>query len=675
MTKANSFCRRPKPRRISVTLAAAFVSAACVLAVCSPAARAGSDNAPEWFRTAAQQTVPEYSKETSAVVLYDEEIIVVKDNGEIDVTRRHACKLLRPDGREECGYAFVRFDNQTKVASFQAWTIMPSGAQIQTKQKEAIEVSLVDFEVFNDQRAKIIKFPEANVGSVVGYEYTQRQRPFVFEDEWVIQRSIPVKLARLSLTLPPNWELTTFWANYDEQKPVSSNGNQNVWEVHDVPAIEIEPDMPPFIAIQARMGLKYFPQNPSMRAKTTGSWDDIAAWYTSLTTNSRTPSPAMQQKVTELTAGVTDPLAQMKLLTAYMQRNIRYAAIEIGIGGFQPHPAADVFAHQYGDCKDKATLLSAMLKQVGIDSYYVPIYTERGIVNPKFPSINFNHVILAIKLPDSVPDGGLFALYKSPRFGRLLFFDPTNEYVPLGYLPSYLQDNFGLVVGPDGGELVSLPLAAPATNRLLRTATLSLAPTGNLSGEVRELRFGGPAETSRAQFLRQAPADRQKIVEKFLGNSLSSFSLNSASVGNLNQYDENLLVDYKFSADAYAKAAGDLLILRPRVVGAKGSNLLSGKPRKYPIEFEEASRQDDIFDITLPPGYVVDELPKPVQAQCPYATYKSEVVVNGNVLRYKRTYEITDIMVPTQHLDEVRDFFHQIAADEKASAVLKRSNP
>jgi hypothetical protein len=238
-----------------------------------------------------------------------------------------------------------------------------------------------------------------------------------------------------------------------------------------------------------------------------------------------------------------------------------------------------------------------------------------------------------------------------------------------------LQDNFGLVVTPDGGELVSLPLAAPATNRLLRMATLSLGSTGNLSGEVKELRFGGPAETSREQFLRQAPADRQKVVEKFLGNSLSSFSLNSASVGNLDKYDESLLVDYKFSADAYAKPAGDLLILRPRVVGAKGSNLLSGKPRKYPIEFDEATRQDDIFDITLPPGYVVDELPKPVEAQCPYATYKSEVVVNGNVLRYKRTYEITDIMVPTQHLDEVRDFFHQIAADEKASAVLKRSNP
>ena len=92
--------------------------------------------------------------------------------------------------------------------------------------------------------------------------------------------------------------------------------------------------------------------------------------------------------------------------------------------------------------------------------------------------------------------------------------------MPLGYLPSYLQDNFGLVVTPDGGELVSLPLAAPATNRLLRMATLSLGSTGNLSGEVKELRFGGPAETSREQFLHagasRPPKGGREIPWKFV---------------------------------------------------------------------------------------------------------------------------------------------------------------
>jgi transglutaminase-like putative cysteine protease len=676
MTAKSSF-RTPNLRRSKLArYRGLFAAGAAFALVFAPHfAHAGFDAPPEWMRTAAQQTLPEYSKETSAVALYDEQITVVKDNGDIETTYRYACKILRPEGRNKCGYAVFHFDNETKISSIHAWTLLASGASMQVKESDEAEASVISYEVFSDHRAKIIKFPESNPGNVVGYEYTQKHRPFVFEDAWFFQDEIPTRFARLSLTLPPAWEFTNYWANYDEQKPVSSSGNQYIWEVHDVPAIEPEPEMPPFLAIASRMRVKYFPANPSLREKSSGTWDDIASWYTGLTTNSRTASPAIQQKVSELTAGVADPVQQMKILSSYMQRNIRYVAIEVGIGGFQPHTAADVFAHQYGDCKDKATLLSTMLKQVGIDSYYVSISTERGVVNPAFPSIRFNHMILAIKLPDSIPDAGLFAVYKSPRFGRLLFFDPTNEYVPLGYLPSYLQDNYGLVITPNGGELVSLPLAAPATNRLLRTAELNLTPTGGLTGEVRELRYGGPAVESRERFLRIKPADRQKVVESFLGMSLSSFSLTNAAIGNLEQYDESLTLNYKFTADGYAKSAGDLLIVRPRVVGAKGSSILSGKPRKYPIEFSEASRQDDVFDITLPAGYVVDELPKPVDAHCPYATYKSEVVVNGNVLRYKRTYEITDILVPTQHLDEVRDFFHQIAADEKASAVLRRSTP
>jgi transglutaminase-like putative cysteine protease len=672
MMKFKSFCKMPNRRKINLALFAAALLLALVWF--SPRTRA-ADTAPDWLRAAAAETLPDYPKDAVAVMLLDELHTTVKDNGDIENTRRCAYKYLRPQARDDYGYAFVSFDNQTKVSYFRAWTIMPSGAQIEVKDKEASEVGSDD-DLYSDHRAKLIKFPEATVGSVVGFEYTQRQRPYAFEDNWNFQRKIPTRHARFSLQLPAGWEFTDSWANFAEQKPQSASNGQYLWELQDIPAIEVEPDMPPFEAVAGRMDIKYYPRDQNLRAKSAGTWNDIGVWYSGLTVSSRIPSPALQQKVSQLTSGISDPVAQMKAITSYMQRNIRYVAIEIGIGGFQPHPAADVFAHQYGDCKDKATLLSAMLKQVGIDSYYVVIDTDRGMVNPKFPSLgSFNHVILAIRLPEKVSDANLYAVLNDPKLGRLLFFDPTNPYVPLGYIPSYLQDTYALLVAPDGGELVSLPLLPPATNRLLRTAAFSVSATGNLTGEVEELRWGGPAEESRERFLRAAPADRQKVFEEFLGNSLTNFSLTSASIGNLEKYDESLTLKYKFAVDGYAKSAGDLLILRPRVVGAKGSSLLSGKARKYPIEFTEATRQDDIFDITLPPGYVVDELPKPVDAACAYGTYKSQVLVANNVLHYKRTYEIKDVLVPTKNLDEVRDFFHQIAVDERSGAVLRRANP
>jgi hypothetical protein len=411
-----------------------------------------------------------------------------------------------------------------------------------------------------------------------------------------------------------------------------------------------------------------------MRMKSTGSWKEIGLWYNDLTTSSRTSTPQIKEKVAQLTSGLSDPIAKMKVLASFAQWQIRYAAIEIGIGGYQPHPASEIYHHMYGDCKDKATLLSAMLKEIGIESYYVIINTRRRVVHSEFPMTQFNHAILAIKLPDQVSDVALYAIVKDPELGRLLFFDPTNPYVPLGYLPTYLQDNYGLVAGPKGGELIKLPLLPAPTNRLIRTGKVSLGSNGKLAGAFEEVRWGNPAHEERAQILDEPPAKRAKVIEEFLGHTLGDFTLTKASIGNLEQYDQNLTLDYQVAVVGYAKTAGNLLILRPPLVGSKGSSILSGKPRKYPIEFSEATRQDDSFDITLPEGYVVDELPKAVDVDCPYGSYKSQVQVNGKTLHYTRMYEIKDVYVPTQNLDEVKTFLSQIAADERASAVLRRAN-
>ncbi|MDE3109509.1 MAG: DUF3857 domain-containing protein, partial [Acidobacteriota bacterium] len=556
----------------------------------------------------------------------------------------------------------------------------PDGRVIAASEKEVLETGYLSEEGYDDVKVKTLPIADANPGRVVGYEYVKRDRPYVFEDDWWFQDPSPVRIARLTLEIPSSWEFTTRWFNHAEIKPQTPAPNEYVWEVNDLPGVEIEPRMPPWKTLAGWMGLKYFPGDPALRAKSTGSWEEIGLWYDNLTKSRRDPTAEIQKKVAELTAGASGSLGKIRLLTEYMQRNIRYFAVEIGIGGYQPHTAAEVFAHQFGDCKDKATLLSAMLRAIGIESYYAIVDTDRGVVNSDYPSIDFNHVVLAIRLPDDVNDAGLYSVIDDPKLGRMLIFDPTNEYVPLGYIPSYLQDSYALVVAPDGGHIEKIPLLAPSTNRLLRIAKLTLTPTGNLSGEVQELRWGGPAAEDRQQFLEAQPSQRERIFDDFLGEFLNSFQLTGASIGNLNNYDQTLTVDYKFFAPDYAKSAGSLLIVPPRVVGDKYTadlNLftVNGKPRQYAIEFDETSLQTDQFDIALPAGYVPDGLPQPVQASCDYATYRSNTTVASGVLHYQRSLEIKDVIVPKDKLPVIRAFLQQIAADQTAAAVLKKVSP
>ena len=93
------------------------------------------------------------------------------------------------------------------------------------------------------------------------------------------------------------------------------------------------------------------------------------------------------------------------------------------------------------------------------------------------------------------------------------------------------------------------------------------------------------------------------------------------------------------------------------------------------MEFPAASLESDIFEIGLPSGYRVDELPPPVELNYAFADYRSQVEAAANVLRYRRDFKIKDVLVPTQRLDELKKFFRQIAADEHSSAVLQRSAP
>jgi hypothetical protein len=257
--------------------------------------------------------------------------------------------------------------------------------------------------------------------------------------------------------------------------------------------------------------------------------------------------------------------------------------------------------------------------------------------------------------------------------GTLLYFDPTNELTPFGEIGGYLQENYGLLVTPDGGELVELPKQAPAMNSIARTGTLILDPAGTLKGEVNETRMGDRASSERWRLRNVTKsADQIKPIEDLLAGSLSLFQITQATILNLHQTDQPFGFHYKFEAQNYAKNAGGLLLLRPRVLGVKTSGILETKePRKFPVEFEGPSRDTDSFDITIPPGYVVDDVPPPVDADYSFASYHAKTEVTGNKIHYSRTFEVKELSVPVSRADELKKFYRIIAGDERNTVVLK----
>jgi hypothetical protein len=670
----SKLCCNPEPpaRATSRRVRLLVLWVAAFIVVCLPRASAGGD-APPWMHALVNAPLPPYDEKTEAVLLYSETNVTVISTDKMETHVRKAYKILRPDGREH-GTVVVPFDSQSKVKTLHGWCIPAQGKDYEVKEKDAIERSLLPSgELMSDVKLRVLSIPAPDPGNIVGYEYEVEERPFFLQELWHFQEKNPVRESHYSLQLPPGWEYKVAFLNYPEVKPTQAGGNSWQWVVSDIKGIRHEPHMPPFKGVAGQMVVSFFTSGaPPLNGFT--DWGGMGKWYSALVGGRVDASPEIKQQVNTLTASKTTSLQKMQAIAEFVQHDIRYVAIELGIGGWQPHAAPDVFSHRYGDCKDKATLVRSMLQEIGIDSYHVVIYTERGAVTPQTPANHgFNHAILAIKLPDGLNDSSLVATLQDPKLGRLLFFDPTNELIPFGQLPGYLQANYGLLVTPDGGELIELPQQSSAMNSIERTAKLTLDTTGTLKGEVKEIRLGERASSERWR-LRTVTKDTDRIkpIEELLGNSLTSFHITQASVVNLQQTDRPFGFTYSFESPNYAKNAGNLLLVRPRVIGNKGSGFLETKePRKFPIEFEEPARDTDTFEITIPAGYVVDDLPPAVDADYGFASYHSKTVVNGNVVDYTRTFEVKELSVPVNKAEELKKFYRIIAADERNTMVLK----
>jgi hypothetical protein len=646
--------------------------------VCAPGLRA--DRVPDWFQQLTKDTLPEYPARTDGVVLLDDCTLTVKDAQNMTSNCREVIKILRHEGRN-LGVFDVNFSKDNRLTYLKGWSIAANGQQYELKEKDAVEFRPYYQELlFDDDRYKELQVPAADPGAYVAAETEQKQRPYILQDGWFFQSSrprLPVRISRYTLKLPPGWEFEYHFANWQEFKPQNTGPNQWTWEVKDLPGYIEEERMPSERSVLGLMIVSFYPPDqPTLRMS---SWRDIGAWDDSLNASRRVVTPAIHQKVLELTANARTPLDKMQALASFMQREIRYVGIEIRIGGFQAHMAGDTFANKYGDCKDKATLLDAMLKDAGIDSYLLLVNTEQGITNPDVPWIGFNHAILAIKLPDSVDTAKLYSVVQDESLGKLLIFDPTNEKFPLGLVPSYMEGNYGLVVAADGGKLIKVPLPAPALNRLVRTGTIELKSDGSITGQIDEIRTGNVAWPMRARLLAAKGTDRIKIIEELFSSTLGRYQLTSARQENLERYDQPLILHYKFEAPSYAQVAGDVVLLRPRILGTKHwSDEHWGdpkaKPRQFPVIIEYGtSSQSDVFDFKVPAGYEIDELPKAVDMAYAFGEYHSRTEMKEGVLHYKRTYTEKDVMISLDQMDQFKHFEGQIGDDERGMAVLKKT--
>lgn len=632
---------------------------------------AAADKAPGWLQQVARMNTPSYEKEVSAVVLHNEENVTLDKRGKLVTVERYAVKVLTREGRNYAVARAMYLVSSGKIKNIDAWLIRGGSVKDYGK-KEVVDIISDPDDVYNEYRMKIIDASdEADVGSVFGYTVVSEDVPLYYQTKWFPQFSLPTMTSKFTLNLPIGWKASSLTFNNSEVTP-TVNGTTYSWQMKDLPYIRREPMSPSVFNLVPWLAINYEPADESAKVKNKvfNNWQEISTWATAMYDPQVIVNDEVAGKARELTSASKTELEKIQAIGTYVQ-NLQYISIDIGVGhgnGYRPRPSDLVMSRGYGDCKDKATLMRAMLKSLKIEAYPVIIYSgDPTFVRKEWASPGqFNHCIIAVKVSDETKSP---TIVNDATLGRLLIFDATDDLTPVGDLPTYLQGSLALIAAGENGSLTEMPITPPEMNALERTVNAKLMGNGSVSGKIRELTRGQSSRYERTLFRKLSKGDYKKVLERWLTSGATAAKLVDFTSED-NHKEASFDLNVEFAAPAYGQLMqGRLLIFKPAVVSRSRSTSLTEKDRTHPVRLESNSFSETaVFE--LPEGFSVDEVPDELKLDTPFGTYSTSYEVKDGKLTYKRNMVTKRSIVPSKDYASVKDFFTKIINSEQSPVVL-----
>ena len=384
--------------------------------------------------------------------------------------------------------------------------------------------------LYSDIHEKHIAVKGLAVGDVLEYMVRFRvlkpEVPGHFWYEYSFTNKAIVQDERLELNVPAHKHVNVASPNY---KPdVRDEGDRRVyqWTHSNLIVKEQDPDEIP----------RRIPPNPDVQVSTFANWEEVGRWYEGLQKEPLTITPALQSKANELTRGLTSDTEKIRAIYNFVSLKFHYIGLDFGIGRYQPHAADDVLDNGYGDCKDKHTLLAALLKAAGYDAWPALIHVQRKL-DPDVPSpAQFNHVITVV-----------------PREGSYIWLDTTPEVARYRLLMQPLRNKEALVIPNDGpAKLMRTPANPPDPQAQEFAMSGKLDEDGTFTGHA-EQSYEGYTEVVLRVAFRQVPESNWKeLVQRFSQAMNFGGDVSNVKVTPPDQLDQPFHVSYDYVRKNFA---------------------------------------------------------------------------------------------------------------------------
>ncbi len=505
--------------------------------------------------------------------------------------------------------------------------------------------------VYTDFRQKHVTVPGLRPGETLEYSIvTTIHTPLAaghFWTEYDFQRHAITLDEQLELDVPAARSLTLKTAP-DAAPQVAEAGGRKTYRwtsAHKVRAPEKDAE-----ALAAEAALN--PRRPAVRVTTFQSWEEVGRWYQGLEKGPRAVTPDIRKKAEELTAGRRTEMEKLEALYDFVAPGFRYVSISLGMGRYQPRAAADVLRDQYGDCKDKHTLLAALMEAVGLRASTVLINSTTK-VDPSFPSPSqFDHAITFASAD-----------------GQDVWMDVTTEIAPFRMLSANLRKKQALVVpAGDAARLLDTPVAPPMQTMVVQEFDGELGPLGRLSGRVK-LSVRGDMELLLRDIFYRLPETQWKEVLDGANQSLGLMGdISDWKVSDPKATHEPFAIEYKVSRTGFVdwtKKTASVALPLSKLDMVEPAD----KSADPDIEFGSPGYIEFRINLRLGEGYK-GRPPLPVSVKRDYATYGSTYSMEGQQIIVRRRLDMLSGTIPRDRAGDVRSFRRAVLADTAQMLTL-----
>ncbi len=603
---------------------------------------------------------PDYSKE--AFVIEQTSTRIVFENDGIGTRESSARIRIQSDAGVQ-HYALLTFPYQNSTESVDIDYVRvqkPDGSVVPTPaentQDMATEITR-EAPFYSDLREKHVAVKGLSVGDVLEFDAhwrgTKALVPGQFWYAYNFSHDGIILQEQLAISVPRERPLK--WRSPEVKPAITEEGARRIftWKSSQLEHKSSEQEKSETETKLYEAGRGKLPP-ADVQISTFRSWEEVGRWYGSLQQERVKPTPEILAKAAELTKGASDDNARIRAIYKYVSTEFHYIGIAFGIGRYQPHTAAEVLANQYGDCKDKQTLLASLLDAVGIKAYPALISSSHEIDSDVPSPGQFDHVIGMVLQPNGA-----------------VWLDTTPEVAPYAYLLSPLRGKLALVISEDKPPALTMtPADPPSKASQTFKIEAKLSDTGTLEGKVERTVQGDDSEVLLRMAFRRVPMPQWKdLIQQISYGSGFAGDVSEVTASSPEKTDEPFHFSYSYKRKDYPNWSGRQISspLPPTLAAAPDS-----KPG-HPLFLGEVGGLHYESRVELPKGYL-PELPGKLDLKDDFAEYQVSYAFKNGVLISERSFVVKLRDVPLSEYEAFKKFAKAVSEDHDRYIALSSSD-